>query len=90
MRESRTHDMSRGTGVEVCWRDPVDAGRVLNLYGWSNRDLRPGDYVLLKPSGELQSARYKLTEVRRQGDPRDQWFGVATFAPRAPSTGETP
>ena len=75
--EIRTHRLA--TGSEACWE--VLPGDRLRLYGWTDRRLRGGDYLLLTPRGAHET-RYRLTSIRRPGDPRDMWFGEAEFAPR--------
>jgi hypothetical protein len=67
------------TGTEACWR-PLP-GNKLSLYGWTDRNLQVGDYLILSPR-KGETTRYKLTHFRRPGDPRDMWFGTADFAPR--------
>jgi hypothetical protein len=82
MSEPRTHKLT--TGSEACW-EPLPGNR-LDLYGWTVKLLREGDYILLTPTGSRET-RYRLTDIRRPGDPLDMWFGKAEFAPRtAPSS----
>jgi hypothetical protein len=65
---------------ECCVWEIYDDGQRVRLYGWTDKPLRVGDYVVLATEG--RTTRYRLTELKRPLDPKDQWFGYATFAPR--------
>lgn len=68
------------TGSEVCW-EPLPENR-LRFYGWTNRELRVGDYLILRPRHEDRTTRYRLTKYERFRDPYDMWVGEGEFAPR--------
>lgn len=58
-------------------------GQEITVSGWHPRhsNFKPGDRVLfVRESGE--ETRYLIREVRRPGDPHDQYFMDCEFAPR--------
>lgn len=77
---SATHDFSYSMGYQCCISRVIDEGQQLRLYGWTDKPVSAGDFVILA-HGDATS-RYKLTSVERPGDPTDQWFADAVFAPR--------
>lgn len=87
---ARTHDYRANTkrwGHDAGW-DTKDGGKTLRAYGWGPKDADPievGDYILLSHSdGSGDDARYRVSDVRYEMNPRDQWFATLAFAPRTP------
>lgn len=84
---TRTHDYlwdNRGRGHDISF-EPVDGGMKLRANGWGPKGDRPievGDYMLLSHGRTDESARYRVDEIRYMSNPRDQWFGTLSFAPR--------
>jgi hypothetical protein len=83
MSEPETIDFSRGMGTRCCIGTVFDGGQRLWLYGWTYEPVRDGVYVILSHrANPTETTRYRLENVRRPGDPPDQWFADAVFAPR--------
>lgn len=82
-REPETWDCTRalwGNTTEVM--QVLDDGR-LRLVGWHPQawQFEVGDFVLLAHR-DGSTTRYRLDDFKRCHDPRDMWFGTASFAPR--------
>lgn len=75
------------SGRTLTLRDPAinriaNGGGRISLYGWT-RGKKPmtGDYLIIEQRGKA-STRYLAVTHSHPGNPHDQWFCDAIFAPR--------
>ena len=64
-----------------------DGGRQITVSGWYpyHNKFKTGDRVLFITE-EGESTRYRITDIRRPGDPPDQYFMDCDFEPRTASS----
>lgn len=64
-------------------QDVKEAGTILELAIWTNKNPVVGDYILLNNKENSDGkVRYRITSIKPCRDPRDMYFATVQFAPR--------
>lgn len=73
-------DEDRRWGHDISYT-PKQNGMTGRIRGWSDMPIKVGDFILMTGRNGA-TARYRVTKIGFENDPRDLFFGDVEFYPR--------